>query len=281
MVQSSLIAEVLTGIKRYDDLGLVDETTLEIELANELKRFGSNIMELGAKVIEISGGKADLPLTFSKLKKAIRVDPYKVEPEIEVDDLWLTDYSVRSITETNYEWDNASDSHYKKSYKDVVYKKKIRGSSIKFHYRPSEIVALTKNFSKDFVSDDCLNKRIQNIQGCSEINIVGNKLYSNFREGELYIEYERLPEEDGELFIPDIPNLIKYLTNHLSYVAMRSIWINEEVDAVQQKMMFFKNEATILWQPAMTAVKFDRLPPDWNKRFQAKQKQNFRKFYYK
>ena len=94
------------------------------------------------------------------------------------------------------------------------------------------------------------------------------------------MEYERLPEEDGELFIPDIPNLIKYLMAHLSYIAMRSIWINEEADAVQQKMQFFKNEALTLWQPAMTAVKFDRLPPDWNKRFQAKQKLNLRKFYY-
>lgn len=280
MTQSSLIAEVLTGIKRYADLGLVDETTLEIELSNELKRFGSNIMELGAKVIEIQGGKANLPLTFSKLKKAIRVDPYKVEPEIEIDDKWMTDYSVKRIVETDYEYDELSETHYKKSYKDIIYKKLIRGSKIDFHYKPTEVVALTKNFSKDFISDDCLNKKIQSIKGCSEINIVGNKIYANFREGELYIEYERLPEEDGELFIPDIPNLIKYLMSHLSYVAMRSIWINEEADAVQQKMQFFKNEALTLWQPAMTAVKFDRLPPDWNKKFQAKQKRNLRKFYY-
>lgn len=281
MRQSSLIAEVLTGIKKYADLGLVDETTLEIELANELKRFGSNIMELGAKVLEIKGGKTDLPLTFSKLKKAIRVDAYKVEPEIEVDDMWLRDYSVRRITETDYIYDSINDDHYKKSYKDIVYKKLIRGSKINFYYKPSEIVALTKNFSKDFVSDDCLNKKIQTIKGCSEINIVGNKLYSNFSEGELYIEYERLPEEDDELFIPDVPNLIKYLMNHLSYIAMRSIWINEEVDAVQQKMLFFKNEASLLWQSAMTAVKFESLPSDWNKKFQKKQKQNLRKFYYR
>lgn len=279
MQKSSLIAEVLTGIKRYDDLGLVDETTLEIELANELKRFGSNIMELGAMVLDINGGKADLPLTFSKLKKAIRVDAYKVEPEIEIDDRWLTDYSVRRVTETDYQWDNGSDSHYKKSYKDIVYKKLIRGSKVKFHYQPTEIVALTKNFSKDFISDDCLNKKVQSIKGCAEINIVGNKLYSNFSEGELYIEYERLPEEDGELFIPDIPNLIKYLINHLSYTALKSVWINEEADAVQNKMMFFKNETTLSWQPAMTAVKFERLPSDWNKRFQNNQKKNIRRYY--
>lgn len=279
MQKSSLIAEVLTGIKRYDDLGLVDETTLEIELTNELKRFGSNIMELGAMVLEIRGGKVDLPLTFSKLKKAMRVDPYKVEPEIEVDDRWITDYSVRRVTETDYEWDNGSDSHYKKAYKDVIYKKLIRGSKIKFHYQPTEIVALTKNFSKDFVSDDCLNKKVQSIKGCGEINIVGNKLYSNFSEGDLYIEYERLPEEDGELFIPDIPNLIKYLINYLSYTALKSVWINEEADAVQQKMMFFKNESTLLWQPAMTAVKFERLPSDWNKKFQNNQKKSIRRYY--
>lgn len=281
MTQSSLIAEVLTGIKRYDDLGLVDETTLELELANELKRFGPNIMELGAIVLEMRGGRADLPLTFFKLKKAMRVDPYKVEPEIEVNDKWLTDYSVRRVTETDYEWDNNSDNHWKKSYKDVVYKKLIRGSKIKFHYQPTEIVALTKSFSKDFVADDCINKKVQSIKGASEINIVGKKVYSNFQEGDLYMEYLRLPEEDGELFIPDIPNLIKYLINYLSYVALKSVWINEEADAVQQKMMFFRQEKDLLWQPAMTAVKFESLPSDWNKKFQAKQKRNLRRYYYR
>lgn len=280
MKQSHLIAEVLTTIKRYADLGLVDETTLELRLATELKRFGSNIMELGAKVLEIKGGKADLPLTFSKLKKAMRVDSYKVEPEIVVDDKWMTDYSVRRITETDYDYDELSETHYKKAYKDVIYKKLIKGSHIKFHCRPSEIVSLTKGFSKDFVADDCLNKKIQNVKGCSEINIVGNKVYANFKEGELYIEYERLPEEDDELFIPDIPNLIKYLIYYLSYVALESVWINEEADAVQNKMMFFKNEASLLFQPAMTAVKFERLPSDWDKKFQSKQKRNIRRFYY-
>lgn len=280
MLQSRLKAEVLTGIKKYDDLGLIDETTLELNLVNELKRFGSNIMENGNKVIEFSGGKAELPIGFSKLKKAIKVDPHRVELEEGVDDRWMTDYTVRRIIDTDYKWDNGSDSHYKKSYKDIVYKKLVKGSKLRFHYKPLEVVALTRNFSKDSVANDCLNKKIENIKGCAEINIIGNYIYSNFTDGELYIEYERLPEEDGEINVPDIPNLINYLINQLSFLALKSVWINEEVEGtVVQKMQFFQREALALWVPAQTAVKFERLSPDWHKKFEAKQKRNIRKYY--
>ncbi len=278
MKKSEIIAEVLTRIKKYDDLGLVDETTLELELANKLKKFGGNTMELGATVLEIKGGKVNLPPTFFKLKKAIKVDPYKVECENQVDDLWLTDYSVKRVLETDWEWDNGSNSHYKKAYKDIVHLRRIKGNDVNFHYVPMEVVALTKGLSKDFISHDCLNKQVSVCKGFPEINIVGKTLYSNFKEGELYIEYERLPEEDGELVVPDITNLIDYLINHLCYIALSGVWVNSDVDAVQQKMMFFKNEANLLWNSAMTAVKFERLPSNWNIKFQQRQRKNINKY---
>lgn len=279
MTRKELRAEILTLIKKYDDLGLVDYITLDNLLKTELMKFGNNVMEKRAEVIEISGGEADLPTGFFKLNLAMTCQPYEVEPIEEVDTLWRTDHAMSKRIVTNYEWDNMSNTHYRKSYKEIIEKKEIRGSKIYFKHRPIEILTLTKNIPKEFISDSSVNKVVRHVQGASQINIKPTKIQTNFREGFIYLEYDALPEQDGDLLIPNIPALQDYLKYFCAYKALESIWTNGEATDVVDKIAYFKNEADTLKATAMTATKFETLPSDWHKKIAVKNRNHIRKFY--
>lgn len=279
MTRKEIRAEILTMLKKYDDLGLIDYITLDNMLKTELRKFGSNVMEKRSQVIEINGGQADLPTDFFRLNLAIKCQPYSVEPIEEIDIKWRTDYAVSKRIVENYEWDNMSNSHYKKSYKEIIEKKEIRGSKVFFRHHPVEVLALVTNIPKDFISDSCVNKMVSRTSGSSEINIKFTKIQTNFKEGFIYIEYEGLPEENGDLLIPDIPYLEDYLKYFCAYRILEGVWTNGEMTDVADKIAYYKNEANLLKTSALTASKFETLSPDWNKKIAIKNRKNLRKFY--
>lgn len=277
MERKELRAEILTLVKRWDDLGLVDYITIDNMLKNELKKFGSNVMEPRSTVLEIQGGFAYLPEGFFKLKTAMKCQPYSVEPQEEVDKMWRTDYGVTKRTVNNMEWDNGSNSHYKKSYTEIIEKKEIRGSKIHFKHKPLELLSLSKNMPKDVLANSCTNR--YNPTLTYDMNIIGNRFTVNFREGFVYIEYDSLPESNGDLVIPDVPVLIDFLKYYCAYRILESIWLSGESPDVADKVMYFKNESNNLKAQALTATKFENLSDTWHLKIQSKNKKNLKRFY--
>lgn len=276
----SLVAEILSSLRKYDDLGLIDYRTLDLILKNELKRFGSNVMERRSKVLEVVNGKAKLPENFSRLRLAMRCDVTKVMPEIELDDQWRMDTYTARRTENTYEWDNATETHFKQSYKEVYESKLVRGSKIQFTYNPYEILSLKKGFNRDLLTSDCTNKQISKIKGSGEINITSDYIYTNFEEGDIYIVYESLQEdEDGEIIVPDYTNLIEYLIATASYKLLRGLVINSEANNLVNVLSLLKQESESAYIKATTQVKMENLDPNWSKDFRKRQAKNLRKFY--
>lgn len=280
MTLKNLVAEILTNLRKYDDLGLIDYRTLDLLIKNELKRFGSNVMERRSKVVEVVNSKAKLPENFSRLRSAIRCDVVKVEPEIEIDNQWRMDtYTARRV-ENTYEWDNSTETHFKQSYKEVYESKLVRGSRVKFYYNPYEILSLKKGFNRDLTTMDCINKQISKIKGSGEINITSDYIYTNFDHGDIYLIYEGLQEdEDGEIIIPDYTNLIEYLIATASYKLLRNLVINDEAKNLVNVLSLLKQESESTYIKATTQVKMENLDPNWNKDFRRRQAKNLRKFY--
>lgn len=279
MTKKQLIAEILTDLRKYDDLGLIDMRTLNQTITNELKRFGSNVMDLRQTFIEINGGVARLPENFYKLKSAHRTRPKDVECEDVEKDIWRTDIYVTKVIENDYEWDNHSNSHYKKAYKEVIEKRLVRGSNVYIKHDVVEKVWLTKGISKDYLTYDCINKELSNSANGSVISLTNSNITANFNEGVLFITYEGLPEQDGDLYIPDLPNLINYLTSKVKHKMLEGIWVNDETDTVAQKVSYFNQKATEHFIAAQTEVKFNGLPSNISKKMRAKNASELRKYF--
>jgi hypothetical protein len=72
MTRKQLIAEILTDLRQYDESGLIDYRSLNMWIKNELKRFGANITILTEKVLDVEGGKVELPEDFWTLHLAFK-----------------------------------------------------------------------------------------------------------------------------------------------------------------------------------------------------------------
>jgi len=276
MTQKELRAEILTHLRKYDDLGLIDYITLDETIVSELRRFGSNVMELRHTVLEVVGGFAKLPKGFYKLDGAVLYTPFEEEYE---EEKWRTVYEDSKIRVTDYDWDNQSNSHYRKSYKEIIVKKKIRGQERRVKLRPYLVPSLTKNLSRDMVTDSCLNKKIKMWGDYPQISLSYDRIMTNFKTGDLVIQYKGLPEFEGELQIPEDDNLVQYLIYFCCAKMLETMWTNDDIQGVVEKLSYYKGEANKLKDLADISVKFNNLPPDWNKRFERRNKKYLSRFY--
>lgn len=279
MTRKQLTAEILTNVRKYDDLGLVDYRTINLTIKNELIKFGSNIMEPRQTFLYVQGGKVNLPEGFYKLKSLFKTNAKVSDTSAQIDDTWREDSYITRVVETDYEWDNTSQSHYKKAYKEIREERLIKGSRIYITHNLVEAVALVKGISKDYLANDCINKKVNNLYG-SCVSINNSVLTTNFNEGTLFITYESLPEEDGELIIPDYPNLIDYLISKVTAKILESIWVNDESESVAQKTQYFNSKAQQLYISATTEVKFQNMSSNVDKKMRNKNSRDLRKYYY-
>lgn len=77
------------------------------------------------------------------------------------------------------------------------------------------------------------------------INSQGNRkqLFTNFEDGLVLINYYAYPYDDNGLpKIPDSPKVQLAVEHYIKWKALENLWLNGDAPAVQQRMMYFKNE---------------------------------------
>lgn len=111
-----------------------------------------------------------------------------------------------------------------------------------------------------------------------EINIVGNKIQTNFKRGVIYIQYNALPsDEDGDLYIPDVVNLQEYLMYFVKRKILEGIWMNDDDVNLVNKLQYIKQQEREYFGLAMTTVKFEGLG-NWSQRLKKRMVQDTNRF---
>lgn len=275
--RKELIAEITTSLRQYDDAGLIDYRTLNRLIRNELKRFGSNIMTLNEKYIEIKNGKAELPDDFFSLQTAMKItkDSYYLNSDckkvVEQSNYW------KERLESTYVWDNQSNSHKQQDFKYIEERIVRNDSDVTIRYKNPTLLKLTKGIKKDVISKECNNLRI--IQSPYEVNINGNTIYTNFKEGTILIVYYGLPVDDeGDLLIPDIRSLEEYLIAYCKRKMLEDMFYNDEDTNIINKLQLARQDERELYSLAQTAVKFERLSSDFWKKIKKKNMEQTMKY---
>lgn len=76
-----------------------------------------------------------------------------------------------------------------------------------------------------------------------EITINNGEMYTNFDEGLVLFHYYAYPtEENGLPKIPDHPKYKMAIEYYLKWKTLEKLWLNNDDQGVQQKMLYFKNE---------------------------------------
>lgn len=272
MTRKQLIAEILTDLRQYDESGLIDYRSLNMWIKNELKRFGANITVLTEKALEVQNGKTELPEDFWTLHLAVKCNQHGWEGEHhEERDLVQDSQWYKQSTTTNYVWDNQSQSHKEESYKTVSEKVFYRDQIKKVHYTEPIVLRLTKGFKKEFCAPGCKNMQ-QKLATSSphEINILGNILQTNFKDGFIYMQYNALPtDETGDIYIPDVRSLQEYLIYYAKRRILEALWMNDDDINLLNKLQYIKGQEKEYLGLAMTQTKFENLG-NWDKNLKRK-----------
>jgi hypothetical protein len=244
-----------------------------------LKRFGTNIMVLSEKVLEVSNGEAILPEDFWNLGFAVKCAPESHEFEKgNIKDVGRTSLYWTQRIENTYEWDNQSNSHIKKDYKEIIEKQYFGNQAVvSFRYSNIEPLRLTRGIKKENLSANCKNLMFN--QSPYEINILGEKIQTNFKTGNIYIQYNALPtDEFGELIVPEVPTLEEYIMYYLKRRILEDLWLNDDDLNLVNKISYVTQKEKEYFTLAMTTVKFEGLGTNWAKKMKRKMVAETNKF---
>jgi len=272
MTRKQLISEILTDLRQYDESGLIDYRSLNMWIKNELKRFGANITVLTEKVLEVENGKVELPDNFWTLDLAVKCTPDSQEINDEECKQQVQDSQFwKQRVEKTYVWDNQSGSHKQEDYKTIEEKVYYNNCSITFRYREPEVLRLTKGIKKEYCSNGCKNLQDQLTRSAKhEINILGNVLQTNFKNGFIYIQYQGLPTDDeGDIIIPEVRSLEEYLIYYAKRKILEALWINDDDVNIMNKLQYIRQMERETFSLAMTQVKFESLG-NWDKKLKRK-----------
>lgn len=283
MTRKQIVAEILSGMRQYNEAGLIDVKTLNLDIKNELRRFGSLVTERTEDVVEVVNGFAELPEDFWSLYLAIKCTKEDSISNGDGSSSIVQDsqfYTQR--TTSDYVWDNQSKSHNQVDYQTVEEITYLTlDNTAKVRYSHPVLLRLTKGVNRKYCTKDCKNLQL-NLQSPYEINIIGDKIQTgaNFRKGHIYLQYDGFPkdEETGDLLIPEVVNLEKYLVAYGKYKSLENLWLNGDDADLTTKVQYFRQEAQGLFLPAMTQIKMEGLGQQWANNYKRKIQKTTQRF---
>lgn len=271
MTRKQLIAEIKSDLRRYDEAGLIDTVSLKRWIRNELLIFGGNLMDLCETTLPIKNNKVKLPEDFWSFYLAVRCEPNGFEVVEGTEDFLQNSLFYKERLERDAEWDNESNSFRFNNHKQITEKYVFRKTKVNYYYNKAQFLRLSKGFKREIChpKSPLLNPQITR-QLPYEVNIRQQTLYTNFKEGYIYLQYYGLPtDENGELLIPVTQHrkVEEYLMYYCKKRVMEFIVANGDASDVEMKMLQYYTQQANDWKDlAMTEAKMEGLGQNWASR---------------
>lgn len=276
----TIIAEVKNSLKQYDAAQLIDELSIIDNTFKALRKFGDLITNEYEIVVPVRDGKGVLPKNFSTLVFAIKCDKGWVDSDLE-QDILQNSFFWKERTEKTDTWNECKDCSKEHSEKTIVEKIYFRDKETRFCYKNPTLLKLNKYSKKDFISKNCLNKTVKNCP--YEISINNTTLYTNFKEGEVFIKYHGFElDENGKPFIPETPQerLETYLTYHLKRKIFEDIWLGGDDTGIENKIQYLLAQEREELTLALTDIKAATMTLEGFKRIERNNKRRTTVFEY-
>lgn len=258
----SIITDIKSDLRTYDEAGLIDDVSLEMHLINELKRFGGNVMDVHAKVFEIRNSQTSLPKNFFSLYKAIKTEPigYGCENEEVIEELNFGSTFYRVRKEASVTWDNLSGKFTEGDYTQVTEKVYLgQNKKLDIYYGNHKDLKLVKGFDKSKLDKSCENLKVKSSP--YEISIINNTLQTNFSTGFicLYFKGLRVDDETEAIVLPEDPNarLYEFLVYSGKAKVFEMLWSNDDDPNVQTKLQYFNQKMEQARTSASAQVRFE------------------------
>lgn len=252
------VAEIETSLSNYSDSNDIDRQSIKTWLIQALRKFGKNICEKNETIVEVKNSMALLPETFKSLTIALKVETKPFE-ERENKQLILE----RQYIENPAIWDSLTLQYVVNYCETKIVIEKVFANKENHIIYDIHPLSLEEHINKGTVDLDCFNMlpSIRNNYP-NKISIVNRTLRTNFKEGFVYLKYNSLPQEDGEIAIPVYTNgaLLEYLENEMKWrIAENLIANNKASQGLTQLYSTWKSESMRLFIMAQAEAKYHGL----------------------
>lgn len=265
MTFEEFLGEIKTDLSQYFESGLIDDASVLRWVNQALKKFGPTIMIFHEAVVEVENSKGKLPENFFSLSKALKCTKSHIRcnkdtKKILVKSLFWTDVQLK---QKGWEMcDECGDSETDIEEYTISEKTYIDGTMFDKVYKNPVELRLSPMFKKSVCADECFNK--YNSNSPFEINIIGNTMYTNFKEGDVYVKYKGLElDENGITIIPETPK--GEVETYVMYFVKRNIFeivlVNSQDTNIANIFKYFVDMERSQLALAITEAKFMGLTP--------------------
>ena len=256
---SEFVSLIKLDLRKYDEMGLVDDYDILRWVVTAMKSFGNNIMVNRSELLYVDDEKrVDLPLGFFKLKGLFLCTPKKVKVSEDKADLFINAWYEKGYA--NVDLDICSKC-VEPNEKYIVEKYVFDFGEAEVYYSDVEKLYMQNKRFDDICDKDCVNTTYRG-KGKS-FYIEGNSLFTDFSDAFLFMLFSGLPYRDGELYIYDSPNglLLDYLTTYVKFKFFESLLINEELPNISNLFQYYAQMERDKKAIAMTELKFNKIRP--------------------
>lgn len=259
MTFQQFTAEIRTDLQKFDSVGLIQDIDIIKEVYRGLQKFGKFPLVEFEKVITIRNNRGTLPSNFKKLDLAIKCEPFEVASEEK--DILLNTKIWSTLDRQSSTWktcDPCDVTYTKDCIVEKVYLT-VGAPPVKFYYNDPIILQLTDGMQPGTCTDTCKNKLVK--RSPYEINIKNKTIFTNFKDGTVYVKYYGYPaDENGFPHIPnsELGSMEEYLLNRVKLSIVERMFNNgddTQSDRIGSMLQRYEAKDRDLYLKAMTEYK--------------------------
>lgn len=238
----TLFSRISEDFASFTQAQLIDEGTFYKDVKYILALLGIAWYRDSETVLEIKNYRAKLPDDFSLLDAAYSCEGRIIDTP-QPDGLVFEQLTFDHFPESQPDYHNTScvgcggcavpdpaifNRHV------LTY---VKRDNCMWHYHTPKLLKIGNVNTKRHCTKNCANVYSEE---ANTITIQGGHMYTNFRDGHVFIRYHGFPidEDTGLPMIPDDPIIEKCLEMYIKANIIRNLWVNADVD-VQQQVRYF------------------------------------------
>lgn len=233
MLFEEFLAEIKSSMEQYNSAGLIDDISVHSWIIDAMNELGCLTTTRIEDVISIKNNKGSLPEGFKSLYIAVKCEPhvYTIDENCDKDilqDIYF--YGTREIVNSTWLQCDPCDVDVNETL--VVEKfylhNGLRGNKYYNNVKPLKL-KLTPYVKRTKCDKDCANFKMNS--AVDEISINNKTIYTNFKEGNIFIIYNGYDkDEEGYVIIPDTPeeNVYKYVKAYVKREIIKKILENSD-----------------------------------------------------
>lgn len=242
---------IYSKIKRefssFGFVNLIDDSDFPLYTSEVLKKLGNSSYKEGEAITKVKDGKAHLPEDFMQLYAAYKCHHCDYENDLlllQNRNVYLNKIECNVLCRKNDCFLECQDTD--KLLERVIVRQYVKDGTLTHTYRHPTLLKLSPNV-KQHCSEDCLNLLNENHNNRhghhDEISINNRCIYTNFHDGDIYLQYYAFPQDDNGLpLVPDIIEVEKAIESYIKWQLLLSWWITGAVSDIIQKVQYYEAE---------------------------------------